>query len=283
MLPTPQQLDYAPAPFLANQRPFLRRALFALAIVLLFIVTLQYGPSGWRQARYIAGQRNCLRYTLAPDQITYTNDPAAAPALLAAGSAPVASVRAGSLTAALTAPSAGFIIKPLAQVSEDRIGSYARSGFGYIRQTVPNSPFRTGAFLHSRQYPGSEARLVAVVFLERQSPGGSERILEINALVWRPATWSLESRLELTGLTTLAIGDIDHRHIRIHGGQVDPADASHLTLPYEVDGQQGTIDGYLDNTDHVRLVPRDDAAATGGAAAPSFLSPREPPWVPAAP
>ena len=44
--------------------------------------------------------------------------------------------------------------------------------------------------------------------------------------------------------------------VRFFAGQVDPADASHFTIPYEVDGRVGVIDGWL-RDDGVKLRPRE--------------------------
>jgi hypothetical protein len=261
------QLDYAPAPFLAQKRRWLRRGLYVVAGVLLCIAVLQYGPSAWRQAWYLAGQRHCMGYSLSVSQVAYTNDPSEATNLLPKGYAPVARVLGPSITSGSPKTvSAGLLLNPLVEVGEDHIGSYARMGVGYLRQGVANAPLRTGCFLHAMQHLGSETRLVSVLFLEKQAVNGGDRLLEINALVWRPATWSLESRLELAGLTTLALVDLDHRQVRIYSAQLDPTDASHFTIPYEVDHHKGVIDGWIDATDHVRLASRDGSLADETAA-----------------
>ena len=36
--------------------------------------------------------------------------------------------------------------------------------------------------------------------------------------------------------------------LRLFAGQADPADESHFTIDYEVDGDRGTIDGWLRDT-----------------------------------
>ena len=43
-------------------------------------------------------------------------------------------------------------------------------------------------------------------------------------------------------------------------GQPDPADASHFTVGYSVDGQSGIIDGWLKNDRELRLQVRDGPA-----------------------
>ncbi len=46
---------------------------------------------------------------------------------------------------------------------------------------------------------------------------------------------------------------------RFYPGQVDPSDASHFTIDYELDGQRGTIDGWLRENSVVELLPRQGA------------------------
>jgi hypothetical protein len=53
---------------------------------------------------------------------------------------------------------------------------------------------------------------------------------------------------------------LDSRRVRIFAGQADPADESHFTLTYEVDGHRGLIDGWLDPYDKVRMQVRDGPA-----------------------
>ena len=181
--------------------------------------------------------------------------------MLASGYKPVASViglALGKIPGA--AISAGMPLSILAEVDEATIANYANVGGGYVRQNVANAPFRTGAFLHSRRNARAGERLVGVVFLERTNAIIGERFLEINSLVWRPATLELDSRLELASMNALIFARIEHRNIHVYSGRPDPADNSHLTIPYDMDGRAGTIDGWLDPYDRVRLMVRDGPA-----------------------
>jgi hypothetical protein len=42
---------------------------------------------------------------------------------------------------------------------------------------------------------------------------------------------------------------------RFYAGQPDPADPSHFTIDYDLNGQRGTIHGYLRNDDSIQLKP----------------------------
>jgi hypothetical protein len=46
-------------------------------------------------------------------------------------------------------------------------------------------------------------------------------------------------------------------HLRIFAGQPDPADTSHLTIKYDLDGHAGTIDGWMRFGDNLQLLIRD--------------------------
>src|SRR5437016_3704515 len=121
MAKRPPQLDYAPAPPLSRSRRIARRILGWLALGLLLLVALQYGPPLWRQVWYLRGQRQCMEFTVPTAQVVYCNDPAAAATLLSSGYKPVASAVGRSLGAASTAGasmSAGFAPPVLASVGE---------------------------------------------------------------------------------------------------------------------------------------------------------------------
>jgi len=45
-------------------------------------------------------------------------------------------------------------------------------------------------------------------------------------------------------------------HWRVYAGQADPANPSHLTFAYDIDGRPGTIDGWLKDGDRLMLEPR---------------------------
>lgn len=50
---------------------------------------------------------------------------------------------------------------------------------------------------------------------------------------------------------------VDYRdQLRVFAGQPDPADASHFTIPYDLDGRPGILDGWLKPDGSVQLEPR---------------------------
>lgn len=52
---------------------------------------------------------------------------------------------------------------------------------------------------------------------------------------------------------------------RIFAGRIDPADASHVTIAYDIDGKAGVIDGRLNDGDRLMLQPRVGALVTWGS------------------
>jgi hypothetical protein len=154
---------------------------------------------------------------------------------------------------------------PLGMVDEDRIGSYATFAGALRKIEIANAPLRTGAFLHGLHNPNSPDCLVAILFIERQNPvsfppADDNRHLEIDALVWRTAGWQPEERLTPLSLTTLPLSRLDKHQVRVFAAQLDPKDASHLIVAYDIDRKPGIIDGWLNPSDHVQLQIRNSPA-----------------------
>jgi hypothetical protein len=120
----------------------------------------------------------------------------------------------------------------------------------YRRLQSPNSSpflFDPFLFLHARQAPGGRERLVVVQgWLEY--PGAVMNV-HLSGQIWdadvpfgsdpfeaaRFAGPVLSDRPPEGGTTTL----------RVFAGQVDPLDASHFTIEYELYGKRGVVDGWL--------------------------------------
>ena len=72
-------------------------------------------------------------------------------------------------------------------------------------------------------------------------------------------TYTVRSDKARSG-STLSGGEpqtLHRSHLRVLAGQPDPADASHFTIPYVLNGKPGVIDGYLRANGRVMLEPRD--------------------------
>jgi hypothetical protein len=53
-----------------------------------------------------------------------------------------------------------------------------------------------------------------------------------------------------------ALVELGDRSLRWYAGQPDPADPAHFTIRYEINGTPGTVDGWLSDDDHVKLLQR---------------------------
>ena len=56
------------------------------------------------------------------------------------------------------------------------------------------------------------------------------------------------------------IRQVEFHRRRFFAGQPDPNDASHFSIDYEVEGEKGTIDGWLQDNDTVKMEVRDGPA-----------------------
>lgn len=95
---------------------------------------------------------------------------------------------------------------------------------------------------------------------ERISPAGHRRLVVVESLQFYP-DWSLLEAypcVPATGMpkTRLQPGErkaLQHPPMKIFAGQIDPFDASHFTIDYELNGERGVIDGWLVNDREVNL------------------------------
>jgi hypothetical protein len=117
------------------------------------------------------------------------------------------------------------------------------------------APVCTVVFLHRLQCPEHDARLVSVIL---DGPGnrlGWEQ--ELAALAQVPANLQPGSRP-----IPCAPAGVSGRFsffadtFRLFAGQPDPADESHFTIRYDLDGKSNVIDGWLMPDDTVKLEPR---------------------------
>ena len=113
------------------------------------------------------------------------------------------------------------------------------------------------AFLHGRNTSAGKTRLVAVLtntktVVEQRS--GIMPYVSLRSLVYS----GVRPRLTDSSLDILC----QDGGVRLFAGQPDPTDDSHFTIKYEIDDKPGTIDGWLQADDTVKLQIRDGPAAT---------------------
>lgn len=162
-------------------------------------------------------------------------------------------------------------------------------GGNFLTRAGSNSAL---AFLHSRRASNGPERLVAVTvseFLSLSTPSHTQDA-KFDFSVYKLQTFSAQSYaissdgdlaedgashndLQLqAGQSGVAMPGywtpsavpgnpgslrIEYRdQLRVFAGQADPSDASHFTIAYDLDGQPGVIDGWLNADGSVKLEPR---------------------------
>jgi hypothetical protein len=231
MAETSAQLDYAPRPPVLRRR-WVRRAILAVFLLAVTAAGASWGPGVYRRASLLYWQRQCLGYAAPADQLVYESDPLAGSALRAADrhyqfiptgwGAPRKPVATGYLPDCWT-----------------RFGK-ASPGFAIATQPV--------LFLHELKTRSGQPRLVAVAgaFNPTELPlfisGHDVQVLTIE-----PGTWKTlpQNRTGGIALSVLSGPQPQPPHLRIYAGQPDPADPSHFTIRYEVDGVEHIVDGWL--------------------------------------
>lgn len=118
-------------------------------------------------------------------------------------------------------------------------------------------------FLHERTSPNGHRRLVAVYFddpgfamtASAITPGGltvnpivvSYQFPGTNDLSYFAYKYRIDHAQPPNSRTSGPLG------FRIYLGQADDADPAHFTIPWQLYGRAGTIDGWLQDNDKVRL------------------------------
>jgi hypothetical protein len=231
-------LPYAPRG--PRKLPLRRLALAALAVAAVSSFLYFWKPISHRVA-LLKWQRECLRYLPAPDEVAYTNYPDGQELLKADNT---------YRTYNGTSPDVYGLCPPWAKFAQALAGGPNRqdaSGYYYRPMII---------FLHRRQSPSGEPRLVAVY-----APAGDSIeyvVLKIGTLISQPQRLK-RSRGVTTGYSILNRRGEDP--LRVYMGEPDPSDASHFTIRYETPSGSGVIDGWLRDDESVALRVRDGPAS----------------------
>jgi hypothetical protein len=225
-------LDYTKRPRSPHRN--LRVAIVVMSAVLASQVVMRFAPPWVERTRYLIRQTRCMWHTLPGEFVLYEDCTADSP-LLAGGDANF--VRLERHADCMDPGWVGTGPPPRRPPGPAGYRSVL------LDSLVPG--FGGLLFLHGRQMPDGQESLVVV----RATPGVASyygRLARLHVEGFRPAGWS--------GAATLqphAAGADDYFYfemnlqdqLRIFAGQPDPHDSSRFTIPYELNGRRGAVEG----------------------------------------
>lgn len=228
MTEPPPQLEYAPRPP-GLVRAKLRRWGLLAGIASLAISTYLAAPRIIRDVQVLRYQRQCLAYAAPPTQVVLETDPAEAKKLLA----------------------------------DPRYASDGRAKMAFLvpsAWTAYHASLRLGfptsgtVFLHERTTPqgmrclvGVDVNLVALQPTDVASLGA--RIIRPGTVFRGPRTGRSVTRGDGSQIRFHPTQD----RLTIYAGQPDPADPSHFTIDYDLNGTRHTVDGWLEDDEFVKM------------------------------
>ena len=248
----PWKLDYGASP------PRTWRRIRWIATLLLLVGAIfagwRWGPYLWHQGNILYWQSQCMRYSPPESMVVYEENPTAAAGLLNSSPQYVAyAIHRGK-----DWNHAGPTVQAAAYRPQgwNKLQAVARlpliNGIGTVNGAI--------LFLHELVSPGGNHRLVVIEY-DAQPDDFTPTFyngLNLRSEVFAPGTW--RSRPSRVGkgaeADVLVMFPTTPPQVRIYAGQVDPADASHFTIRYEMWGQTDVLDGRLDNNDWITLRQR---------------------------
>jgi hypothetical protein len=244
-------LEYAPGAAIRRRR-VIRRAIFAILLIVATAASIRWGPPVWRRARLLHHQRQCLAYNASPDRVIFDSHLEAAEELLTHAGGPdgFIPIPTGYPDAARAAPQC------LIELEKD-VGATIRP--------CPGEP----AFMHERISRSGIRRLVIVhpacLYTDN-----------FNAVI-DPATWFKPATSVWVQDSILKPGETPFLAalpgIRVFAGQPDRTDPTHFTIAYDVSGEKGIVDGYLKDNGSVDLVHRHGPATRRAVRDDIFTNP----------
>jgi hypothetical protein len=112
--------------------------------------------------------------------------------------------------------------------------------------------------VHARRSPAGHQRLLVVRFDPLCYLAGGTQPLNADVR-WLDGRWGDMGYAHSPALPSFKLPA--SKSLRLFHGQPDPLDESHFTIAYDAGGVTGTIDGWLQADDTVKLVVRDGPAA----------------------
>ena len=248
--PQPARVDYAPPPRPWRRGRVVRRAGITAALLLLGIIAYAWGPTLAHRASLWNLQRKCLNASAPADRVVWEEDPKAAARLLITDRQYVTAVpEPHYLPGGMPAPFAAWF-----SADWDRL---------YAALSPPGRKPNPTIFMGPRRAAGGGERRLVVVEAPRFEVPLAIVEYTFHAAIIDPRNPLSGPRLLDNGLSIFDSGMLRRDQagtLRFFAGQPDPADPSHFTVQYEIDGAPGTIDGWLKGDDTVRMEVRDGPA-----------------------
>jgi hypothetical protein len=235
------QLDYERVDP-ARRRRMRRRVLLIVSLALITAGAWWRGPAVYRYATRLYREHQVYTYTAPADRVVYEEDPARWPALLAQPA-----YHNAPYIPAVQCPFIAHFVEPVKQFAEAtqlRIGDIA-------------------LFAHSRRTQSGKERLVIVwipnngtrMSAQGASPDNQARFFDLCTSVYGGPKFLAGGADPWIAPQSLAENRQTPLYARIYAGQIDPADASHFTIPYQIGDYTDFLDGYLRDDESVLLRP----------------------------
>lgn len=260
---TSATLDYAPRPP-AHRRLWFRRVVQGVVLGAVVIAAVRGGPVAWQRGSMLYWQSQCSGFVLPPEMVVYDNDEAEATRLLAqadyidASKLPLVDF----LGFSPMVPTVRRIrLRPhLVPIAAGHQPKCWRKFITHLRPAPANSP-GVVLFLHERTSSFGIRRLVIVQRYGLDELTQMHRIsdgIEVHATLLDPGGLSGDVQWAPKRGYGLARSGLVNRHrLRFYAGQPDPADAAAFSIRYEMGGEEGFLDGRLDDDGNgVRLTVR---------------------------
>ena len=225
------------APAIPSARTYRRRAwsmglaVFLVACAITAYDVISYKVRIWRE------YQTCATYLAPVDQVVLTEDPAEAATLLQSGR--------GYDEVAFSGPNYLYY----------RDERRAQLGSPFLNTALPGWWSNCVPFLHARTARDGKAQIVIVTLRAlKQQKEDAHRIMELRPFTMELQSWPNAQQVypeSAGGVLTFPLGATDQ--LRVFAGQLDPADPSHFTIRYQLNGREGFVDGWLDPGRRVRL------------------------------
>lgn len=229
-----QHIEYAPLTPVGRAAR-LRRWMLPAVLGLLIIGAVWVAPKLIAYATMLHRQRQCLEYAAPATQVVLETGPAEAKTLL---TDPRYATNAKGTIAYLIPPVWMAYYTPLG-------GGFETSGTVFLHERTT----RDG----TRCLVGVDVNLLPLLNTPRRCASLGAHLIEPGSAFRNPRLGLSMTR----GDGSQIMFDPAADRLTIYAGQIDPADASHFTIDYDLNGVRHTLDGWLVDATEVKIEARD--------------------------